>query len=180
MATPEQIQTQLTEIVKATSSFRPDATEGELHQLSLKLAVLDNDLREGLQLATADEMAKIIRTLDEDGDITANDLKLIRSWMLSDAEYYIQMENDFPNWIAELERLFGNLKQLNAGQMSPESMGQASGVVRDALRVISDLEFYRDQQQRIQRFEAATQTITAEDKKQLSRLLIQKLRSDQQ
>lgn len=177
MATTEDIQSKLRELAQATASFSTSVTEGELHQLSRKLATLDDDLREGIQLATADDMVAIIVKLDGDKEITRGDLELIRLWMLSDAEYYIQLENDLPNWIAELQRLFGNLKDHSAQELSADAMGKASGAVRDALRVIADVEFFRDQEQRIKRFEAATETITTEDKQHLSRLLKQKLRS---
>jgi hypothetical protein len=180
MATTEDIQRKLRELAQATASFSNAVTEGELHQLSFKLAALDNDLREGIQLGTTDGMAAIIIKLDSDQEITAGELELIRLWMLSDAEYYIQLENDLPNWIAELERLFSELKAHSTHELSSDAMGKASGAVRDALRVISDVEFFRAQELRIKRFEAATETITTENKQHLSRLLKQKLRSPKQ
>ena len=58
-------------------------------------------------------------------------------------------------------------------------MGEISGSIRDLLRVIADVVYFRQEEQRIQRFERATRTLYSEDKQHLSRLLRQKLRSSE-
>ncbi len=59
-------------------------------------------------------------------------------------------------------------------------MGKISGSIRDGLRVIADVIYFRQQEQRIERFERATRRLYSEDKLHLARILSQKLLSDTQ
>ena len=173
------IKKQVDGLSRLAFDINSDIGEGRLHQISLELAKLDDDLREGIQEETSVEMAEIIGKLDDDDEITPEELALIRIWMVSDAEFYVQLENDFHDWISEINRLFSHINSLNQRELTPESMGQISGSIRDALRVIADVVFFRQQEQRIQRFERATRTLDSEDKQHLSRLLRQKFRSSE-
>ena len=173
----EQLQNQVDGLSRLALGVNADVDEGKLHQISLKLAQLDDDLREGIQLETSDRMVNIIHKLDDDDEISPEELALIRIWMVSDAEFYVQLENDFHNWISEINRLFSHIHSLNQGEFTEKTMGQISGSIRDALRVIADVVFFRQEEQRVKRFERATQTLYSEDKQHLSRLLRQKLRS---
>ncbi len=64
--------------------------------------------------------------------------------------------------------------------VTPETMGKISGSIRDGLRVIADVIYFRQQEQRIERFERATRRLYSEDKLHLARILGQKLLSDTQ
>lgn len=156
-----------------------DVDEGTLNQLSSILADLHDDLREAVQGQTRDEMTAIIKDLENGAELSPDALDLIRTWMVSDAEFYVQMENDFANWVAEVRRIFGRIEELGSGSMNPMSMGQISGSIRDALRVIADINFFRREEQRIQRFEQATQTLDSDDRKMLADLLRDKMMSSE-
>ena len=173
----KHIEEQLDELSRLAFKIDADIDEGKLNQISGELARLDDDLREGIQQATSVEMAKIIRKLEDEDEITPDELALIRIWMVSDAEFYVQLENDFDDWISEINRLFSHIRSVNQGELTYESMGKISGSIRDALRVIADVVYFRQQEQRVQRFERATRTLYSEDKQHLSRLLGQKFRS---
>ena len=181
MATDKQIKEQIKKQVDGLSRLAfgvdMDVDEGKLHQVSLALAKLDDDLREAVQSETANKMTEVIGKLKNDRRISAEDLALIRLWMVSDAEFYVQLENDFQNWISEINRLFSHINSLNQGELDLKTMGQISGSIRDALRVIADVVYFRQEEQRIHRFERATQTLYSEDKQHLARLLRRKLRS---
>ena len=88
--------------------------EGRLNALSSALARLSDELREQIQAATAAQVTPIIELLKADGPIEAKELELIRLWLVGDAEYYVKTENDFPAWLAELDRLLGVLRQLRS------------------------------------------------------------------
>lgn len=173
----QSIKTQLDGLSRLALNFNENIDEGRLHQISQELAKLDDDLREGIQHETADKMAYVIQKLDNDDEITPDELALIRLWMVSDAEFYVQLENDFRDWIMEVNRLFGHINTLNQGDINEKTMGEISGSIRDALRVIADIVYFRQEEHRIRRFERATATLNSEDKLHLSRLLRQKWRS---
>jgi len=180
MAREEKILEQLDQLSRMAFGVDSDVDEGKLNQISSLLANLDDNLREAGQGQTAAAMEAIIRYLHEDGEVSREDLALIRLWMVSDAEFYIQMENDFHNWIIELNRIFSHISSLRENQLTPETMGKISGSIRDGLRVIADVIYFRQQEQRIERFERATRRLYSEDKLHLARILSQKLLSDAQ
>lgn len=175
----QQIQEQVDGLSRLAFRINSDVDEGTLQEISLELGEIQDDLREAMQAATSDDMVRVIRKLDNDDDITPEELILIRAWMVSDAEFYVQLENDFDDWISEINRLFSHIHSLNQGELSAQSMGQISGSIRDALRVLADVVYFRQQEKRVQRFERATRTLDREDKRHLSRLLRQKLRSSE-
>ena len=98
---------------------------------------------------------------------------------MGDAEYYVKMENDLPAWVTELDRLVGVLRELRAEAMTLSTMSRMEATIRDALRVSSDIVFYRQQEERIRSFQNATKSLTREDKRTLARILAQKLSSEQ-
>lgn len=180
MAREEKILEQLDQLSRMTLGVDSDVDEGKLNQISSLLVDMDDNLREGVQGQSAAAMEAIIRCLHEEGEISREDLALIRLWMVSDAEFYVQMENDFHNWIIELNRIFSNISSLRKNELTPETMGKISGSIRDGLRVIADVIYFRQQEQRIERFERATRRLYSEDKLHLARILSQKLLSDAQ
>ncbi len=175
----EAIQERVDRLSRLAFKINTDVNEGTLQQISLELGELQDDLRESIQLETSADMVRIIDKLDNDDEILPEDLALIRTWMVSDAEFYVQLENDCDDWIKEISRLFSHIRSLNQGELTIGSMGQISGSIRDALRVIADVVYFRQQEKRVRRFEHATHALSSEDKHHLSRLLRQKLRSSE-
>jgi hypothetical protein len=116
--------------------------------------------------------------LKADGPIEPKELELIRLWLVGDAEYYVKTENDFPAWLAELDRLLGVLRQLRSEAVTPPTMARMEATVRDAQRVASDVAFFQAQQERVRSFERATTQLNREDKQTLAQLLALKLGSE--
>lgn len=113
-----------------------------------------------------------------DGPIEAKELELIRLWLVGDAEYYVKTENDFPQWLAELDRLLGVLRQLRSEAATPPTMARMEATVQDARRVAGDIAFFQAQQERIRSFQTATTQLNREDKQTLAHLLERKLGSE--
>ncbi|MDQ3137254.1 MAG: hypothetical protein M3Q93_06675 [Gemmatimonadota bacterium] len=144
MQWPRAVTDQLEQLV-ALQPLDSHADEGRFNAISGILASLDNDLREQIQAATAAPVAQLIDTLRSDGSVGPADLDLIRLWVVGDADYYVKAENDFPAWMTEMERLLGALRSLVAEAVTPAAMARMEATVRDALRVASDIAFYRQQ-----------------------------------
>ena len=89
------------------------------------------------------------------------------------------MENDYPNWLKELNRLFSVIGQLKSEELTLEKMGRMSGTARDAIRVIGDVIFFQQQQDRLSKFEKASRNLDTNNKLFLARLLQRKLESDE-
>ncbi len=156
-----------------------DKTEVDtFHKLSKILATLQDDLREELQGQTADAMDEVIGKLEKDLQLSQSDLDLIRLWMVSDAEFYVQLEKDSKDWLGELDRLVGTVDGMRNHEITPERAAKLSGSIRDALRVISDIVYFKQQANRLERFEQATASLSADDKRTLAKILEQKRRSE--
>ena len=153
--------------------------EGRLNALSGALARLKDELREQIQPTTAAEVTPLISLLEADGPIGAKELELIRLWLVGDAEYYVKTENDFSAWVAELHRLLGALRQLRSEAVTPTTMARMEATVRDALRVASDIAFYRQQEERVGSFQNAANQLSRDDKRTLAQLLARKLSSEE-
>jgi hypothetical protein len=170
--------TALLDRITATPPVDANTDEGRLNALSSALARLSDELREQIQAATAAQVTPIIELLKADGPIEAKELELIRLWLVGDAEYYVKTENDFPAWLAELDRLLGVLRQLRSEAVTPPTMARMEATVRDAQRVASDVAFFQAQQERVRSFQTATSQLNREDKQTLAQLLERKLGSE--
>jgi hypothetical protein len=179
MVNKEQIVTRLNEVLSYRDILGEQAKEGDFNKISVSLVALQNVLREAIQSETSGEISKVIRKLESDGDITDADMELIRVWIASDAEFYVQMENDYPNWLEELNRLFSVIEQVKAKELKLENLGKISGTARDALRVIADIVFFKQQQGRINNFENASKNLSSDDKLFVADILKRKLESDE-
>ena len=58
-------------------------------------------------------------------------------------------------------------------------MGKISGTARDAVRVIGDIIYYKQQEERITNFENASKDLDSDNKLIIADILRQKLASDQ-
>jgi len=121
----------------------------------------------------------IIKELKSDGEITDSDLMFIRLWIVGDAASYIQMENDYQKWLEELNRLFGVIEELKLQELSLEIIYKLQGTVRDAIRVIGDIVFFKQQQDRINKYENASKNLNSENKLVIAKILKKQLESEE-
>ena len=174
----EQIVEKLDQVISNKKSVDDSTEEGYFNKISVPLVALQDLLREQMQAETAEKISIIIDNLESDKDITDSDLMLIKLWLVGDAASYVQMENDYQGWLQELNRLLGVIAQLKGQELSLENMYKLSGITRDAIRVMGDIIFFKQQQERINRFEKASKHLNPENKRTVARVLRQKLESD--
>lgn len=173
-----QAVTDLLDRITETPSVKANNDEGRLNALSGALARLTDELREQIQATTAAQVRPLIGLLEADGPIGPKELELMRLWLVGDAEYYVNTENGFPAWVTELDRLLGVLGQLRSEAVSPTTMARMEATARDALRVASDIAFYRQEEERVRAFQSATHQLNRDDKRTLAQLLARKLGSE--
>jgi hypothetical protein len=173
----EQIFEKLDEIISQKQTVDENTEEGYFNKLTAPLVSLEDHLREQMQAETSEKISAIINELESDGEITESDLMLIRLWMVGDASSYVQMENDYKQWLEELNRLFSVIEELKGQDLSLENMFKLQGTARDAIRVMGDIVFFKQQQDRINKFENAAKNLNSENKVTLSKILKQKLKS---
>jgi hypothetical protein len=173
----DKILQNLNEVVSNTQAFDESTEEGELNRITTHLKALGDYVREEIQAETSQRIKDIIEKLKSDAQIDDTDLKLIRLWVVGDAEAYVKIENDYKKWLDESNRLLSVMKGFKDGELNLERMYKLSGTGRDAIRVIGDLIFFRQQMDRVKKFETASKNLNSQNKLVLSKILQEKLGS---
>jgi len=175
----DQIIEKLSEIISHKQTVGENTEEGYFNKVTAPLVSLGDYLREQMQAETSEKISMIINNLKSDGEMTESDLMLIRLWVVGDAASYVQMENDYQKWLEELNRLLGVIEELKGQDLSLENMYKLQGTARDAIRVIGDIVFFKQQQDRINKFENASKNLNSGNKLVLAKILKQKLESEE-
>lgn len=153
----------------------PDA--GAYETFAASLAAFDASLRERFQDLTQAEVTKVAKVLRSNDPLTAEQLALLRSWMVGDAESYAKAENNVPDWRAEMQRLVAAIEDAGRGPANVEALLRLRGLLRDAIRTAQDLHHVVEQQERIARFEEATKELDREERELLITMLSHKVKS---
>jgi hypothetical protein len=159
-------------------SYRQTIGEDHLNKITAPLVAVENELREQIQSDTSTQIETIIKKLESNSEIDDADLRLIRLWIVGDAESYIERENDYKGWLSELNRLYSVIESIKSEELDLENMYKLSGTVRDAVRVIGDIIFFKQQQERVEKFENASKDLNLKNKITLANILTKKLQSD--
>jgi hypothetical protein len=128
-------------------------------------------VREGLQAMTAEDIASILKKLENKELLTPEERNLVGLWVVGDAEGYTKMEDDFREWQDEFRRLSGVLESYAGQEPSPQTLVEAYGVLEDATRVAADISFFLEKKERVERFNAAINNLTPDDAKFLVSML---------
>ncbi|MCK5581042.1 MAG: hypothetical protein KAJ18_07185 [Candidatus Omnitrophica bacterium] len=174
MAEFDQIITKLREdYTSATQSGSGNAYS----KLSTIFEELDIYLRERIQEMTQEDIKGIIEKLEKGEQLSLEDKEQVRLWIVGDAEYYTQMENNFGDWQDELKRLIGEIERYQGESLDPIKASKLRALFRDGARVISDIFYYVEQKERVEKFMESTAEIDEEERAILIRLLEQKIAS---
>ena len=174
----EKIQEDLKALATKSSTIARDTTLETLQHWSHTFTQLYNDLREGIQEKTKGEMIQVIKQLENNADITSQELDLIRIWIVGDAHSYIKMENNYEEWIQEAQRLVEAVKSSSTKELTPQVMGELKSMARDATRTLGDITFYKENMERTKKFENSVKKLTADNKIFLAGMLKAKLQSE--
>lgn len=131
---------------------------------------LDAACREMQQKLWADEARTAVKHLERDEPLTPQDLDVIRVFLISDAERYVAMENNFLEWVNELKRLLGEIaKRLNT--VDRDNIADVRGLLKDAVRLAPDIRNYLDEKKRIQQCKAALGSLDRQSREILAKVL---------
>lgn len=142
-----------------------------------KLNELDTACREIQQDQWQDEAQQAIDHLHDGTPLTEQDTQVIRTFLIADAEHYLAQENNFDDWLAELQRLFNDLA-VKSDHLDRDGIGPFRGALKDAIRLVPDIRNFLEERRRVEKFELALHTVDAQSRQTLARLLTEQLRSD--
>jgi len=169
------------EILKDLAKLMRQAVETpdgeEFNRLSSVFQHHRSAIREKIQAMTSKEVKGIIKKLAEGGDLTEQEIGLVRLWVVGDAEAYAKMENKCEDWIAEFKRLESLMKEQEVGAEEVQDLFRAQGLLEDASRLAINIGYYLETIERIRRFEEATANPAVMDRDLIARILKLKLTS---
>jgi hypothetical protein len=136
-----------------------------------QLVLAKNQVREAIEQATADDVAPIIAKLENNQPLTEAEKQTVRLWVVGDAEGYVKMENNFPDWLVEYQRLMDAVADYEGRPGSVQELVEVHGVLEDAIKVADTLAHFLDDKERVDRFEKAITQLNAEDGKFIAGIL---------
>ena len=152
-----------------------------LEKVKDPLAALRNHVRESLQANLRESITDIIRKLKRDEPISVNDLQIIEKWLVGDAQYYTEIENNFQDWKKECKRLANILDSYSsAEQVEDEAkMFRLNALLTDLEFTLHDVIRYVYSLNRVKSFRerAGSGEISREDKRALAELMERQLYS---
>jgi hypothetical protein len=134
---------------------RNDMTDGAFQQAGCALSAAKQIVREEAQKKTSSQMKAIIDKLRTSDPISDQEASLIKTWIVGDAEGYLEMENDFPSWLSEYDRLVQSLADYEKKDCSSEELLMLRGILDDATRISYDIANYLENQGRVRKLESA-------------------------
>lgn len=175
-AAPTVLQDTMAELTAMARAALMHQTSEDFNALERYLAEVEGYVREMQQSMWAREVKTAISHVEGGSPLTAADQEVIRAFLISDAEHYVALENNFPDWCQELQRLMDDLaKRVNTVDRS--NIAELRAVMKDAQRLVPDIRNYLDEKQRIERFEQALSNLDASSRKMMGKILREAIES---
>lgn len=170
----DQLMDTITSLKEAASSALGNDSVDDLESFERYLNEVDAYVREMQQSAWTNEAKGTIRRLEKGDALGNEDKALIRAFLISDAEGYLQQENNFADWKRELHRLVGELGK-RANMVTRDSIPELRGILKDAVRLVPDIRNYMDEKRRVEKFEQALKNLDKPSREMLCRVLREQL-----
>lgn len=133
-------------------------------------------VREVQQEMWRDQAKAAIKTIERGEPLTEADKEVIEAFLVSDADRYLKLENNFTDWKYELERLLEELTR-RARMADRNNIADLRGVLKDAVRLVPDIRNYLEERSRVEKCKTALGHLTDPSRKLLAHLLREQLSS---
>lgn len=172
-----QLSESIRNLKDVAGSALHNQSAGDFEEFERYLNQVEGYVREIQQALWASEAKTTIRRLEKGESLNEADQILIRSFLVSDAQAYLRQENNFNEWVQELERLISGL-ETRVNCLDRNSIADLRGVLKDAIRLVPDIRNFLDEQRRVEKCEQALKNLDDGSRTLLLSLLKEQLRSD--
>ena len=117
------------------------------------------EMRECIQELTRESMLEIIQKLESGQGLGAEDIDLVRLWIVGDADSYLRAENNYKDWIRELDRIEGDISAVKNQQIETKNFSRLQALLTDMDRTAQNVFMYLSERERVSRFEQATKQL---------------------
>ncbi len=147
-------------------------TVDEFTTFERALSQLDIYLRELVQAHCADAAMVALDHIENGDALTEADRNVIHQLLVADAKAYLDVENNFRDWVDELRRLLADMDaRSRAANPSVDQMQEFRGLTRDAIRLVPNIRNYLDEQTRVDKFDASMESMDSQARQTLARLI---------
>lgn len=150
------------------------------HKARSMVGKMRNTARELWQEQMRPKVAELISSLKKNRPLSEEEMKLLRNWMVGDAEHYARLENNFNDWIEEVRRLSGIFSSFKDSQLGEGDLRKIQAHLLDLHSTLDDVIRYLEIKERISRFErSAAEGIDKESAKSLVEIINSMLESEE-
>jgi hypothetical protein len=150
----EDIAAKISQLLDTAARCASADSEENFNTLGDELGELETCAGQSLRSHAAYEF--LISKLEEDGQLTPEDLKTLRSLIVGDADEYLKYDDDFDQAKQELSRVVDKIRQLQSSDLGAEALMQLRVLCREAMSALAPTVHYLEQKQRVKNFEEHT------------------------
>jgi hypothetical protein len=150
----DNIAAKISHLLDTATRCASAETEENFSILGDELGELESCAGQSLRSHAAYEF--LMSKLEEDGQLTPDDLKTLRALIVGDADAYLKYDDDFDQAKQELNRVVGEIRQLQSGDLGAEALMQLRVLCREAMSALAPTVHYLEQKQRVKSFEEHT------------------------
>lgn len=180
MVTSADVGSQIDVVLRAAGQALDTAGSGEYNAVISQLNRLDSQAREALQARLEQHLWPVVEKLENDQPLAAAEQEMLQLLLVGDAKSYVKTEAHVDNWRSEAKRLMEEIRRLQAeGLEGLDSLMRLQALCRETMRILPDLAFYYEEQERARRFEQAMGgELDRETRRILANLIKEMLTSD--
>jgi hypothetical protein len=169
----ETLRLQLSQSARSGAAALQELDLESIQRLQQNLSALEALARESFQAWMHEVYESLADRLERGEQLEDRELTAIELLFTGAARYYLKTENNFHDWIAELQRLVAELGAVgDAGIDRIADLMHVQALCRDALHVMPEVVHYLHEQERVELFrENITGRLTREHARMLARLI---------
>lgn len=175
MSDSEDIAAKISQLLDTAARCASADSEENFNTLGDELGELETCAGQSLRSHAAYEF--LISKLEEDGQLTPDDLKTLRSLIVGDADAYLKYDDDFDQAKQELSRVVDKIRQLQSSDLGAEALMQLRVLCREAMSALAPTVHYLEQKQRVKNFEEHTSGDMSSDTRRALAQMIGRLAS---
>lgn len=180
MATTEDVMVQIEQTLAAANQALKVEGSTAYQAAMTQVSQLDAQAREAVQTRLNDHLWPVVAKLENGDSLALAEQDMLQTLLVGDAKSYVKNENRVESWKGEVERLAEEIRRLQAGGLNElSSLTQLQALCREAMRILPDLAFYYEEQERAHRFDEAMHgAIDRDTRRTLANLIREMLTSD--
>ena len=151
MADSHEIAALVSQVLDIASHCSLDETADNYSLLSEKLLELESAAGQFLRSHSAYQF--IVTKLQQETPLTVDDLKILRSMIVGDAEEYLKYDDDFAQSKSQLGRFLDQIRQLQSNELGAETLMRLRVLCREASSALAPTVHYLEQKQRVRNFD---------------------------